>query len=61
MITLLLSTYLLMTVGGAAVIIHALLANDIGFEDELGYHSLGEADRIAEFAMVPSGMASGQR
>jgi hypothetical protein len=61
MITLLLSTYLLMTVGGVAVILQALLKNEIGFEDELGYHSLGEADLIAEFAMVPVGVPSGHR
>jgi hypothetical protein len=60
MITLLFSTYLLMTVGGVAVIIHALVQNEIGFEDELGYHSLGEADLIAEFALVPSRVASVQ-
>jgi hypothetical protein len=61
MITFLFGTYLLMTLGGVAVIINSLINPDVGFEDELGYHSLGEAALNAEFALVPSGVTSAQR
>jgi hypothetical protein len=54
MITLLLLTYLIMTVAGCGIVLHAVVWGPVGFEDELGYHSAG-ATRSWEFAFAFSG------
>jgi hypothetical protein len=61
MITFIIVTYLVMTMAGSGILIHGVAVGPVGFEDEQGYHSLGEADLMQAYSATESRIDAGRR